>query len=114
MTSPFSVLVCTLCWELLYQTLGLFFQLAAPRLVLRSHSKGYSSMANHGHSYACALIHAVVVTARGLQHLAGLVGAPAEVQMMSPIFLPKLVQLAGKVACARLGSAWWRASMSHS
>ena len=85
MTSPFSVLVCTLCWELLYQTLGLFFQLAAPRLVLRSHSKGYSSMANHGHSYACALIHAVVVTARGLQHLAGLVGAPAEVQMMSPM-----------------------------
>mmetsp|Transcript_10480 Transcript_10480/g.33199 ORF Transcript_10480/g.33199 Transcript_10480/m.33199 type:complete len:317 (-) Transcript_10480:233-1183(-) len=85
MTSPFSVLVCALCWELLYQTLGLFFQLAAPRLVLRSHSKGYSSMANHGHSYACALIHAVVVTARGLQHLAGLVGAPTEVQMMSPL-----------------------------
>jgi hypothetical protein len=82
--SPLAVLLCALCWELLYRASQLACRALAPVLVRSDYSKGAKAFRNHGATYVCAFVHAVLTGGRGIWHVWQLLGAPLDVKLAVP------------------------------
>lgn len=82
--SPLALLLCALCWELLYRISQLACRALAPVLVRSDYSKGGKAFRNHGSTYVCAFVHAVLTGGRGVWHVWQLLGAPLDAKLAVP------------------------------
>ena len=82
--SPLAVVLCVLCWELVYRLFGVLCRAAAPGLVRPEYAKGSKALASLGGSYACAFLHSVVTGFRGVWHIVELYGAPIDAKLSVP------------------------------
>jgi len=76
--SPLAVLLCVLCWELLYRVSQLACVVLAPVIVRAGHTKGATAFRNNGCTYVVAFVHALLTGGRGLWHIWSLLGAPLD------------------------------------
>jgi len=74
--SPLPLLICFVGWEVLYRVCGLLFSRYATHLVVEGGSGSAAKLVKSGPSYAVSLLHAMLMSAFGVLHVAQMLPSP--------------------------------------